>query len=81
MSENKIVFTSATVSELIQKLQGNDLAGALRQVFSSEAMAKLTTVQNRIKTLEPQRNILDSQIQRISEELTELIATAEIAQE
>ena len=75
----KITFTTTTVSELVTKLQNNDLPGALAQVFSSSAMGKLTAIQNIIKTLESQRDILNDQINRLNEELTQMIATAEIS--
>ena len=79
MSENQITFTSSMVNELIEKLQAGNLSGALLQVFSSESMARINSIQNRIKILETQKNILSEQIAKMEVELNELITTAAVS--
>ena len=80
MSEN-IAFTQTTVNELVEKLQSGQIGSALSQVFSSTVMLKLTSIQNRIKTLESQRAILDENIVKLNQELINMISGAQIINE
>ena len=79
MSENQITFSNSMVSELIEKLQAGNLPAALLQVFSSEGMGRINAIQNKIKILETQKNILSEQIAKMEAELNELITTASVS--
>ena len=79
MSENQIRFSNSMMSELISKLQAGDLPAALLQVFSSEGRQRINAIQNKIKILETQKNILSEQIAKMEVELNELITTAAVS--
>ena len=79
MSENQITFSSSMVNELITKLQSGDLPAALLQVYSSDGLQRINAIQNKIKTLEMQKNILNDQIIKIGTELNELISSASVS--
>ena len=79
MSENQITFSTSMINELITKLQSGDLPAALQQVYLSEGMARINTIQNKIKTLEMQKNILNDQIIKLGVELNELISSAAVS--
>ena len=80
MSEN-IAFTQTTVNELVEKLQSGQIGSALSQIFSSSTMLKLTSIQNRIKTLESQRAIFNENIVKLNQELINMISGAQIINE
>ena len=67
------------VSELIEKLQAGNFTAALLQVYSSEGMARINAIENRIKILETQKNILSEQIAKMETQLNELITHASVS--
>ena len=79
MSENQITFSTSMINELITKLQSGDLPAALQQVFASDGLARINAIQNKIKTLEMQKNILNDQIVKLGAELNELISSAAVS--
>jgi len=79
MSENQITFSTSMINELITKLQSGNLPAALQQVYLSEGMARINAIQNKIKTLEMQKNILNDQIIKLGAELNELISSAAVS--
>ena len=79
MSENQITFSTSMINELITKLQSGDLPAALQQVYASDGMTRINAIQNKIKTLEMQKNILNDQIVKLGAELNELISSAAVS--
>ena len=79
MSENQITFSTSMINELITKLQSGDLPAALQQVYASDGMGRINAIQNKIKTLEMQKNILNDQIVKLGAELNELISSAAVS--
>ena len=74
-------FTQTTVNDLVTDLQTGKIGETLTKVFNSSSFQKLTSIQNRIKTLESQRAILDENIVKLNQELINMISGAQIINE